>query len=201
MNCEVCYSEDDEEEEEMCSICYIKMGDHASHTLECSHKFHTDCILKWFRSKQDTCPLCRVHPVVRLKAPDIFHRAKKLIDQEVYSLNSDAFVRDKMNVIEEAERMKKIHESNLSNTKEKFKNILKPKKDELLKQYRILRTQFKDRSSPLLKMLDEIDDNHNLEKEHIRKEIIKQQKKKREAMRDIGLHNIEPQGLNSYSES
>ena len=28
------------------------------YNLECNHKFHTDCIIKWFRLNNDNCPLC-----------------------------------------------------------------------------------------------------------------------------------------------
>jgi hypothetical protein len=30
-----------------------------NHKLCCGHEFHTDCIMKWFRSKKSTCPYCR----------------------------------------------------------------------------------------------------------------------------------------------
>ena len=188
---EVCFS-DDADEKEICSICFSKMTSEDSHTLEeCGHRFHTGCILTWFRSKQDTCPLCREHPLVKLKAPDIFHRAKLLIAKEKDGITSDSFVKDKMDVISESERMRLIYEKDLIQHKEIFKNVTKPKKEGLLRQYRILRKQFKDKSSPILKQLDDMDDKEHAERRRIRKSISQEQKKKREAMRDIGLHNIE----------
>ena len=41
-----------------CNIC---MGSDCkgTHELECGHKFHTECIVAWFRSGQSSCPLCR----------------------------------------------------------------------------------------------------------------------------------------------
>jgi len=188
---EVCFS-DDAYEKEICSICFSKMTSEDSHTLEeCDHKFHTKCILKWFRSKQDTCPLCREHPLVKLKAPDIFHRAKTLIQKEKDGITSDLFVKDKMDVISESERMRLIFEKDSLQHKEFFENVTKPKKEDLRRQYRIFRKQFKDKSSPILKQLDEIDEKEHAERRRIRKSISQEQKKKRQAMRDIGLHNIE----------
>lgn len=188
---EVSFS-DDGDEKEHCSICFSKMTPEDSHALEeCNHRFHTNCILTWFRSKQDTCPLCREHPLVKLKAPDVFHRAKALIQKQKDGLASDSFVQDKMEVIAESERMKLIHEKDLLQNKEFFKNVTKPRKENLLRQYRILRKQFKDKSSPLLKQLDEMDEKEHAERRRIRTSISKEQKKKRQAMRDIGLHNIE----------
>lgn len=196
MDEEVCFSDEESETcpEEKCSICFYKMTQEDSHVLECEHRFHTNCILKWFRSKQDTCPLCREHPLIRLKAPDVFHRAKTLIENEKNGLTSDMFVKSKMEIISESERMRLIHEENLSQHKETFKNVTKPRKEDILRQYRNLRKQFKERSSPLLKELDKIDEQEHAERRRIRKAIKQEQKKKREAMRDIGLHNIESQG-------
>ena len=47
--------------EEFCSICTETIHDNnTSHfTLECNHKFHTECIVQWFRRGNDTCPCCR----------------------------------------------------------------------------------------------------------------------------------------------
>tara|TARA_B110000027_G_scaffold122614_1_gene137757 strand:+ start:1184 stop:1876 length:693 start_codon:yes stop_codon:yes gene_type:complete len=188
---EVCFS-DDADEKEICSICFSNMSSEDSHTLEeCDHRFHTKCILKWFRSKQDTCPLCRKHPLVKLKAPDVFHRAKTLIQKEKDGITSDLFVKDKMDVISESERMRLIYEKDLLQHKEIFKNVTKPRKEDLLRQYRILRKQFKDKSSPILKQLDDMDEKEHAERRRIRKSISQEQKKKRQALRDIGLHNIE----------
>ena len=48
--------------EDICSICYesLETEDHFNkiYNLECNHRFHTECIMKWFRNKNSTCPLC-----------------------------------------------------------------------------------------------------------------------------------------------
>lgn len=49
-----------------CSICLESMEDE-SHTLchtlpECGHCFHTACAIQWFRSGNESCPLCRGKP-------------------------------------------------------------------------------------------------------------------------------------------
>jgi len=47
---------------EICSICYEPLENietsNKIYSLECNHKFHTDCIMKWFRNKNSSCPLC-----------------------------------------------------------------------------------------------------------------------------------------------
>ena len=56
----------------MCSICLLEISDdyNNSKKLDCGHKFHIDCIVKWYTSNKDikTCPLCRT----TIKIPYIF---------------------------------------------------------------------------------------------------------------------------------
>jgi SUMO ligase MMS21 Smc5/6 complex component len=51
----------------VCEIClsdYIQESQiSGSFNPECSHVFHTDCILKWLERKQ-TCPCCRASYIV-----------------------------------------------------------------------------------------------------------------------------------------
>ena len=181
----------EEDEDLICSICFNSMTETESYSLECDHKFHTACILKWFRSKHDTCPLCRVHPSVKLRPPDIMHRAKTLMSMETNGSTSDQFVRSKMENVEEAERQQAFHEEELRRYKENFTRITKPKKEMILKEYRQLRKHFKEKSVPLLRDLDNIDEKDHTQRQRIVKLIRAEKKKKRQAMRDIGLHNIE----------
>lgn len=54
------------QELEVCSICLgeLHVSDKPVHTLECEHAFHTECIMKWFRSDVSigSCPLCNDNP-------------------------------------------------------------------------------------------------------------------------------------------
>jgi hypothetical protein len=54
--------------EETCTICLNEFGeDEQCHYLdECNHKFHTKCIISWFR-KASTCPNCRDNTVDEIK--------------------------------------------------------------------------------------------------------------------------------------
>jgi len=45
--------------DELCSICLNNLDEEQTYTLEaCSHRFHTKCIINWFRNSS-SCPCCR----------------------------------------------------------------------------------------------------------------------------------------------
>lgn len=48
--------------EETCLICHDKLSSEPCHTLECSHEYHIDCIISWFRSGNTNCPYCNSKP-------------------------------------------------------------------------------------------------------------------------------------------
>ena len=53
------FSEPADISDENCSICLQKLNNQAHTCLSpCKHHFHTDCIIKWFRSGSPRCPLC-----------------------------------------------------------------------------------------------------------------------------------------------
>lgn len=48
--------------ESECSVCQIDFNDELITILECDHKFHDNCILRWVNGNTNnslTCPLCR----------------------------------------------------------------------------------------------------------------------------------------------
>ena len=44
--------------DDICLICHENYENKKEYTLECNHKYHTDCIMKWFRMGNKNCPLC-----------------------------------------------------------------------------------------------------------------------------------------------
>ena len=48
-----------EEDSDKCIICLENLTNEAQYCLpECSHKFHQNCIMHWFRGGNCKCPLC-----------------------------------------------------------------------------------------------------------------------------------------------
>ena len=45
--------------DEKCMICLENLSTEQQYSLpECSHSFHQNCIMQWFRSGSHKCPLC-----------------------------------------------------------------------------------------------------------------------------------------------
>ena len=46
---------------EICAICHEDLSGEEIlyHLPECTHIFHTNCIMHWFRAGHNTCPLCQ----------------------------------------------------------------------------------------------------------------------------------------------
>jgi len=48
-----------QQEIDRCVICQEDLCDNIYELPECSHKYHTNCIMHWFRSNHNNCPLCQ----------------------------------------------------------------------------------------------------------------------------------------------
>ncbi|XP_033757927.1 E3 ubiquitin-protein ligase DZIP3-like [Pecten maximus] len=59
-----------EEDEDPCVICHEEMTPTTTRTLDCSHRFHDECIRKWFK-EQSTCPNCRIHALLPDEFPSL----------------------------------------------------------------------------------------------------------------------------------
>ena len=46
------------EGDDICAVCLSDINEKDNYKLECSHVFHTDCIVNWFRSSNGNCPCC-----------------------------------------------------------------------------------------------------------------------------------------------
>lgn len=43
---------------DICAICHEDLSANSYNLPECSHKFHINCIMTWFRAGHNSCPLC-----------------------------------------------------------------------------------------------------------------------------------------------
>ena len=51
-------------ETDLCPICLSQLDDDDQdiYNLDCNHKFHTKCIMEWFRKSKGNCPCCMDNP-------------------------------------------------------------------------------------------------------------------------------------------
>ena len=61
-----------------CSICFTSTDENICTLNECQHSFHTNCILRWFRSGNSSCPCCRSVPLEPEFGPEKHGRYKFL---------------------------------------------------------------------------------------------------------------------------
>jgi hypothetical protein len=50
------------EQDDLCVICLSQLGED-DYSLDCNHKYHTKCIVEWFRKGNANCPLCNDNPM------------------------------------------------------------------------------------------------------------------------------------------
>tara|TARA_B100000700_G_C14846203_1_gene761719 strand:+ start:308 stop:790 length:483 start_codon:yes stop_codon:yes gene_type:complete len=48
--------------DELCPICLESLKEKDTYKIQCKHVFHTDCIMKWFRLSNASCPCCLDNP-------------------------------------------------------------------------------------------------------------------------------------------
>jgi len=46
------------EDNDICAICHDVLGNDIYNLPECTHNYHTNCIMTWFRMGHNKCPLC-----------------------------------------------------------------------------------------------------------------------------------------------
>ena len=171
-----------------CSICYQVMDPTESHRLdECGHVFHTACIMTWFRSKNDTCPLCRALPTVKLRPPDVMRRAQTLLA----SCNDGTCTSDAVIICASRVRSAQAEEEELkvatSELRTYYDRVVRPRKKELLAAYAERRREFKKSTQPILSELNTLDEKDRRDNAILSRRLNSARKRVRTLTRDLGL--------------
>jgi hypothetical protein len=64
---------------DLCVICLSQLGED-DHSLDCNHKYHTKCIIEWFRKGNANCPLCNDNPLAGQET-EYYYFGSPLINQ------------------------------------------------------------------------------------------------------------------------
>ena len=108
-----------------CSICLEEISDEYNcHSLyECQHKFHTECIITWFRSGNQDCPLCRGFPSIEVGLLDVRER-RSLVLKEARKKNADPLLKRQLKKYNRSKEVFKTNTQNLKNFEKENKDIL-----------------------------------------------------------------------------
>ena len=110
---------------DICSICYEPLNDSQSYALECNHKYHTNCIVKWFRNDKSSCPLCnqtlQYDNLSYMKKIDTINEIKKLGRRK----NCPKQIKDILNKIKVLKLKEKEFMSDLKTFMSENKKIIK----------------------------------------------------------------------------
>jgi hypothetical protein len=136
-------------EEECCAICLNNLNTELTYMIEeCKHKFHTNCLLTWFRTNNSSCPTCRNIN----NEPSFYERKHKfsLISSYCRRKNANTYV---VNMMEKYKKQKRLATKHML----EFSNFKKNNKD-LLKEYLKLRNKKQKSSWELTKLKRHITD-------------------------------------------
>ena len=64
---------------DICVICLSNL-DQDDYILDCNHKYHTKCIIEWFRKGNSNCPLCNDSPFLQAD-DDNYYYANPMINE------------------------------------------------------------------------------------------------------------------------
>ena len=117
---------------DLCVICLSQLGED-DYSLDCNHKYHTKCIIEWFRKGNSTCPLCNDNPLAG-QQNEYYYYGSPLINERC-SLIRRKFGRNKHCPPPLKRAIVKLRE--LEGNKKESEKILKDfKNDPIVKEYR-----------------------------------------------------------------
>lgn len=142
-------------EENICSICYEELNNNVDinetnqnnniYTLECNHCYHSNCIIKWFRSGHDNCPLCNDSTLDT--SLGYFHRIETI--KEIKKLSKKKVCPE--NIKKTVEKIKKC-EVESKNAMKEFNDFKKSNKLLFTMERKLRRNKFKN--SRQIRMLE-----------------------------------------------
>lgn len=94
----------------LCPICLSTMDEPDKiYKLDCNHKFHTDCIIEWFRKSKGNCPCCMDNPYLDKNVKQGFY----------YGSWNHMYINERCSTLRKQTRKKNCHPK----IKKKFENL------------------------------------------------------------------------------
>jgi len=71
-------------EKDICAICHENLEDNIYKIPECNHKFHSECVITWFRMGKSKCPYCNTEFAHKKKSTPPRHIFRRNLICEEY---------------------------------------------------------------------------------------------------------------------
>ena len=145
-----------EEESAQCSICLEPLSDSPPVTLDCDHKFHADCIVKWFRGPNQQCPMCRGNPTQIYSYVHMMERYK-ILRRKARNKKAPASLKKAVEKLRGLEKNLKTKQKEIKSLKELYKDQLTEWRAKRTERHKINRSIWK-----LKKRIGKMDDDKGL---------------------------------------
>lgn len=116
-------------EKDICAICHENLEDNIYQIPECNHKFHSECVITWFRMGKSKCPYCNTEYAHKRKSTPPRHTYRRSLICEEYKdiLNYSRRKNANPKIKKQVEKITKLNKSLITITKE-FKELTKSDK-------------------------------------------------------------------------
>ena len=125
----------------ICSICYESL-ENDTIQIECGHKYHTNCIVKWFRTGHKNCPLCND---TTIDVENISYFTKVETIKQIKNLgrrkNCPNNIKKQLDIIKKHKIKKTVLQKQLTDFKKQHKHLIcqyKKFRNDIWKQTRII---------------------------------------------------------------
>jgi len=154
---------EENEKDQMCSVCYIKLEVKNSVITPCNHFFCSVCFFRWLLTNNN-CPMCRAEIFNREVTDENLSKYSRdmlsllIKGENIVKKNIKIFNNNKK-LLEENEKLKELHSDELRLTgilSNKIKKLQKERK-RLLREIRILKIKKINEKNKNLKISDILD--------------------------------------------
>ena len=116
---------DNNTENNLCVICHENIeNENDKYTLECGHSYHCKCIMTWFRSGHNNCPMCNDKNFTKINPSFTRVNTIKQIKNLGRRKNCPVFIRKILDKIKNLELKYNLQKTEIKSFEKTYKNIL-----------------------------------------------------------------------------
>ena len=131
---------DNNTENNLCVICHENIeNENDKYTLECGHSYHCKCIMTWFRSGHNNCPMCNDKNFTKINPSFTRVNTIKQLKNLRLRKNSPVIIRKILDKIKNLVLKYNLQKTEIKSFEKTYKNILTNYKNFKKKLYVIAR--------------------------------------------------------------